>query len=875
MTKNSPARYAPGFLRFLLLLLPLSSLSTTSSLLAANTLDITTDRLTAYYEVNELIRFNVRASAGSVSYELLYDKNTKVLATGTVEVQNGEAQITYTLSEPGVLLCRVTQNGLSAMAAAVVQPYDLKSLQAEPENFDAFWQAAKNQLAAVPIDPQLSFYSSDAYTTTYRINLATIQNRRVYGYISVPHGAGPFPAVLTLPPFGTLPSIVTPEHLMARDAGVIAMTISIHNAEPDVQDPTAYIPNSLTNPNENYYRQAVLDGIRAIDYIFSRNDFSGNLALMGVSQGAGLSLLTAGVDERVKFIAYSGASHCQHAGYKYNKASGFPFYLHQASQLHDTTFSEMTLLASQYFEAIHFARRFKGTVYTFINYLDDVSPAATQFAAFDELTGMKILMHSKNLGHVHPPEYWTGRYDYLRQLFPETQQTAVRWAPKTTGYFIDAGEAQAVSAGGSVNLQGTILKNGIAINLPVKWEKISGAGTVTFANVNAAATTATFDLPGTYRLRLSANDYSKLEQEGKYFTLVDEVTITVGAANFLSITCPQNLEISIPAGEDSVTVHWALPQVLSACTSSTESNLVQTAGPTNGSLLGAGVYTIFYRAENECGNSSLCSFTVTVIPTETVTEPCFPKGERPWWEWISGVELNSLHNLSYKEGYRFFNQPITPLSVGQTYPIRLKIGFSWFSYAENWWIAIDFNQNGIFEDSETVLNFTTPAPPHQTFVATFEQAISIPASARLGVTRMRIIMNREDITDRCASFQYGEVEDYAIDLRPFGQISSGGSDSTGNTTATTDVAATLVLSHLFPNPATDVLYYSIQSEKKTQGTIQIIDHLGRVLQQEIVSLQQGWNDRHIPIAQLQNGSYLFALQVEGQAPSQQRFMKIK
>ena len=40
----------------------------------------------------------------------------------------------------------------------------------------------------------------------------------------------------------------------------------------------------------------------------------------------------------------------------------------------------------------------------------------------------------------------------------------------------------------------------------VAWTKISGPGTVTFANSNTLATTASFSAPGDYRLRLIAND---------------------------------------------------------------------------------------------------------------------------------------------------------------------------------------------------------------------------------------------------------------------------------------------------------------------------------------------------------------------------------
>jgi hypothetical protein len=42
--------------------------------------------------------------------------------------------------------------------------------------------------------------------------------------------------------------------------------------------------------------------------------------------------------------------------------------------------------------------------------------------------------------------------------------------------------------------------------LTYTWSKVNGPGTVTFANANAASTTGTFSVTGTYRLQLPASD---------------------------------------------------------------------------------------------------------------------------------------------------------------------------------------------------------------------------------------------------------------------------------------------------------------------------------------------------------------------------------
>ncbi len=73
---------------------------------------------------------------------------------------------------------------------------------------------------------------------------------------------------------------------------------------------------------------------------------------------------------------------------------------------------------------------------------------------------------------------------------------------------VDAGPDQAIEIGEYVYLPGAVTDDGLPVGaLPtVTWQKQSGPGAVTFDNANAATTFATFSLPGTYVLQLSAQD---------------------------------------------------------------------------------------------------------------------------------------------------------------------------------------------------------------------------------------------------------------------------------------------------------------------------------------------------------------------------------
>jgi hypothetical protein len=80
------------------------------------------------------------------------------------------------------------------------------------------------------------------------------------------------------------------------------------------------------------------------------------------------------------------------------------------------------------------------------------------------------------------------------------------------------------SAQSTVTLNGTVSDDGLPNNtLTISWSKVSGPGTVVFANPAAAVTTATLSAAGTYILRLTASDGE--------LSASDDVTVTITVPN--------------------------------------------------------------------------------------------------------------------------------------------------------------------------------------------------------------------------------------------------------------------------------------------------------------------------------------------------------
>ncbi len=114
-------------------------------------------------------------------------------------------------------------------------------------------------------------------------------------------------------------------------------------------------------------------------------------------------------------------------------------------------------------------------------------------------------------------------FDHLSTIaissFEVVQSTGPTGGPRSPGApTASAGSDQFIAPGTTVALPGVVTSpSGPAT---VLWKVLSGPGAVTFANSAQAATTATFTKPGTYILRLSADD-------GVHAVAYDAITVTV------------------------------------------------------------------------------------------------------------------------------------------------------------------------------------------------------------------------------------------------------------------------------------------------------------------------------------------------------------
>ncbi len=527
-------------------------------------LSVEPDNLYHRYDAGETITYLVSSSTGgTVNYIINKDPLLPALSTGTVTISaNGTAEISYTPSEPGNYFCILTQGAATASTVAVSDIRGLTPISSTPADFDTYWAGIRTKLDAVPIDAQVVLDTNtnfqSPYSQTYRISLGSIDGHRAYGYMTVPTTSGVFTGLIKFPAFGNSDA-AQPDLPMAERLGAIVISLSIHNSPVNVNLPNdeQYVPD-ITTTDTVYYQWAVAAGMRAIDYLETRPDFDQvHVGVYGVSQGAGLSMLMAGVDDRVDLVAMSNPILSQHEGLKYGEPSGFPKYIRY--YLNDPVNVDRILNATKYYDDVFAAQRFTGPILITTSLKDEVTPSECSYVAYNQLRGKVVHLHNlEGLHSDNPQEYWQGKFDMIRRYFPTNYSWPNgQYHENEIGYEANAGNNQTSSSLQAV-LSGVIDDNGTSNppNILVHWELVSGPGTVTFSNPNSHITTATFSQSGIYELRFVGEQIANLTSESKYFSIEDIVALSICPDNNCTPLPVEMVGFDVRKESEEVRLNW-------------------------------------------------------------------------------------------------------------------------------------------------------------------------------------------------------------------------------------------------------------------------------------------------------------------------------
>ncbi|MDV3310434.1 MAG: acetylxylan esterase [Cyclobacteriaceae bacterium] len=377
------------------------------------------------YKTGETAKFNVMVirdgnpiADAVVSYKVGPEKMDPVKTEENVVLKKGTLTINGgTMRTPGFLRCEVvaTVDGKEyrGLATAAFDPLSIQPTVDNPADFAQFWEKAKEENAKIPIDARMTLLPDRCTekVNVYHVNLQNYRpGSRFYGILCVPKAEGKYPALLRVPGAGVRPYN---GDVSTAEKGIITFEVGIHGVPVNQELPLyqnlgagalyRYFTFNLDDKDQYYYKRVYLGCVRSIDFLFSLPQFDGsNLAVTGGSQGGALSIITAGLDSRVKYLAAYYPALSDLTGYLKGRAGGWPHIFDKNNApVHNT---KAKLETVGYYDVVNFARQLKVPGLYSWGFNDEVCPPTSMYAAYNVITAPKELHLALETGHWTYPE---------------------------------------------------------------------------------------------------------------------------------------------------------------------------------------------------------------------------------------------------------------------------------------------------------------------------------------------------------------------------------------------------------------------------------------------------------------------------------------
>ena len=347
--------------------------------------------------------------------------SSHILKDGTLEVNAG------TMSRAGFLRCHVYAKyegcDYSGVATVGFSPNKIKPVTKQPDDFLEFWNKAKENASKVDMDTRM-YLVPEKCTQDVDVYYVSLQNYepsgRLYGVLTIPKAKGKYPVVLKVPGAGIRPY---QGDVWNAQRGFIIFEIGIHGIPVNLPNEVYwnlqngalknYYTFNLDNRDKYYYKRVYLGCVRAVDFIFSLPQFDDeNLVIYGGSQGGALSIITAGLDSRVKGLVSFYPALCDLSGYLYDRAGGWP---HMFAIKENRTSDKIE--TAKYFDVVNFSRQIKVPGFYSFGYNDMVCPPTTVFSAINVIDAPKEIMIEERTAHYTYPEQEQAAWQWITNFF--------------------------------------------------------------------------------------------------------------------------------------------------------------------------------------------------------------------------------------------------------------------------------------------------------------------------------------------------------------------------------------------------------------------------------------------------------------------------
>lgn len=189
--------------------------------------------------------------------------------------------------------------------------YKGKKEMLPPDDFDEYWERAKNELKAVPLNPKITRIpeKDTASGILYKVELPSVEKTTIVCWYYIPKDVVKengiiqkrYPAIQIAPGYGAEEPPID-----RTDKGFITLSLNPRNHGPSKEywtSPVEHMMYNISDPEKYYYKLAFLDCLRGIQFLLTRPEVDREkIAVEGGSQGGLFAIATAALEPKIACV---------------------------------------------------------------------------------------------------------------------------------------------------------------------------------------------------------------------------------------------------------------------------------------------------------------------------------------------------------------------------------------------------------------------------------------------------------------------------------------------------------------------------------------------------------------------------------------------
>jgi len=369
------------------------------------------------------------AQKGRLKY-LVTSEAGKHLKSDSIKVDIGKrGSASYNFAIPPLpagfykisFMINVTDYDDTTRKAFGIRPEEIRSQHGKPGDFESFWQNSKAELAKVKPEYKVTEMpdSSKDGRRVFLVEMKSLNGLTIRGWLTEPSTKNKnkkFVVMLGLPGYQV---DLKPLYGKDPDVAIFSLNIRGQGNSRDVINVRreTYITLGIEDKNKYVLRGAVMDCVRAVDFICSRPELRhDNIIAAGGSLGGFLAVATSSVDKRISFC--SAANPILSDVRNLVNEVDWPFI--DIRKYVDTrpglTFDKV-LNNMDYFDAKNFASTLSCPTLVGMGLVDNIAPPNTVYTLYNGIPSQKHLIVFRDLGHEIGKKFEIYEGRWMRDTF--------------------------------------------------------------------------------------------------------------------------------------------------------------------------------------------------------------------------------------------------------------------------------------------------------------------------------------------------------------------------------------------------------------------------------------------------------------------------